>query len=109
MVTTREQAIEIAEKTRAGLEKIYGDHLRGVYLYGSAARGQLHSDSDIDIAIVLDEISDTFTEHERTNELGSKISLDVGVSVIFLFVPEQDYLKGRYAVYRAVKREGVAV
>ncbi len=47
--------MEIAAKVRAGLEKIYGPRLRGVYLYGSAARDELTSESDIDIAVVLDE------------------------------------------------------
>ena len=35
MVTTGQQALEIATKARRGLAAIYGDRLRGVYLYGS--------------------------------------------------------------------------
>jgi len=66
MVTTRDQALEIAAKVRAGLERIYGERLRGVYLYGSAARDELTSESDIDVAVVLDAIEDSFAEHERT-------------------------------------------
>jgi hypothetical protein len=38
MVTTRDQALEIAAKVRASLESTYGARLRDVYLYGSAAR-----------------------------------------------------------------------
>ncbi|MHC4345268.1 MAG: nucleotidyltransferase family protein [Planctomycetota bacterium] len=75
MATTREQAIEISSKVRRGLEKLYGKRLRGVYLYGSAARDQLTADSDIDIAVLLDSIADRFAEHERTSQLGSDVSL----------------------------------
>ena len=45
----------------------YIDHLRQiysgikkVYLFGSYARGSANSDSDIDIAVVFDEVADTF-------------------------------------------------
>lgn len=36
------------------LQKIYGNHLRRVILYGSYARGDYTKDSDIDIMILLD-------------------------------------------------------
>lgn len=108
MVTTREQALEIVGKVRAGLERLYGERLRGVYLYGSAARDQLTPDSDIDIAIVLDEVADSFVEHKRAGQLGSDISLEYDTLVSFLFVSKADLQKGRFAVHRIVKEEGIA-
>ena len=36
------------------IKKIYGLHLRKVILYGSYARGDFQSDSDVDIIILLD-------------------------------------------------------
>lgn len=39
-----------AEETK----KIYGINLRDVILYGSCARGDFASDSDIDIMVLLD-------------------------------------------------------
>lgn len=107
MVTTREQALEIAAEVRAGLERIYGDRLRGVYLYGSAARGRLHEDSDIDIAVVLDEVTDSFTEHMRISDLRAELSLEYDTLVSFLFVSANDFANGRFAVHRAIKEEGI--
>ncbi|MFC1636995.1 nucleotidyltransferase domain-containing protein [Planctomycetota bacterium] len=109
MVTTRKQALEIAAQVRDELEKLYGERLRGVYLYGSAARDKMDEDSDIDIAIVLDEIHSRFDEHERTGDLGSQVSLEYNTLVSFFFVPQSDYEQGTYATYRAIKREGIAV
>ncbi len=108
MVATRQQALEIAVKVRRELEKLYGQRLCGVYLYGSAARDQLTPDSDIDIAIVLDHLQSRFEEHEFTSQLGSDVSLEYDTLVTFLFVSEDDYIKGRFAIHRNIKEEGIA-
>ena len=107
VVQTTEQAIQIAAKAKTTLEKIYGKRLRGIYLYGSAAKGQLRPDSDIDIAIVLDEITDRFAEYERTSELGSQLSLDDDTLVSFLFLTESELATGRFIIHQAIKREGI--
>lgn len=33
---------------------LFGEQLRGVYLYGSAVLGGLHPDSDVDVLIIID-------------------------------------------------------
>jgi predicted nucleotidyltransferase len=109
MVTTRKQALEIAAKVRSELEKLYGNRLRGVLLYGSAARDRLDEDSDIDIAIILDEIPDRFAEHEQTGDLASQISLEYNTLVAFLFIAESDFNEGLFTIHRVIKREGVPV
>jgi uncharacterized protein len=107
MATTRDQALEIAAKVRVGLERIYGPRLRGVYLYGSAARDQLTPDSDIDVAVLLDAVEDSFAEHERIGQLGSDLSLEYDTLVSFLFIAEDDFERGRFAVHRIIKQEGI--
>ena len=92
MVTTRKQALDVAGLVKVELERIYGPRLRGVYLYGSAARGQLNEDSDIDIAIVLDNIPDRFAEHERISELGSQVSLAYKTLVSFFLTSDSDFV-----------------
>jgi predicted nucleotidyltransferase len=108
MVATQQQALEIASKVRSELEKLYGSRLRGVYLYGSAARDQLTPDSDIDIAIVLDNIKSRFDEIEYTGSLASNVSLEYDKLVAFYFISDEDYQKGRFEIHRIIREEGIA-
>ena len=96
MVATKAKALSIASKTSKVLKEIYGERLRGVYLYGSAARDKLTPDSDIDIAIILDQIQSRFEEHKRTSQLGSDISLENNTVVLFFFAEESDLETGRF-------------
>ncbi len=108
MVATREQAMAIAMRARQSLEQLYGSRLRGVYLYGSAARDELTADSDIDIAVILNEIPNRSDEHKRTSRLGADLSLEFGTVVLFFFAEEKDFAAGRFAIHRAIRDEGIA-
>ncbi|MFH1717386.1 MAG: nucleotidyltransferase domain-containing protein [Planctomycetota bacterium] len=109
MVATKRQALDIAVRARESLQRMYSDRLRGVYLYGSAARDQLTPDSDIDIAVILDEIRSRFAEHERTSRLCSEISLENNTVVTFLLIAQADFDEGLFTIHRVIKREGVPV
>lgn len=44
----------LIEQYVEAVKKIYGSHVRQIILYGSYARGDFRSDSDVDIMILLD-------------------------------------------------------
>jgi len=52
----KREAIKIAKRYVSNLMKKY--NIERVYLYGSFAKGTNHTDSDIDLAIVLCSVSD---------------------------------------------------
>jgi len=56
----REQIKQIALKYAEYLKKEY--KLRGVYIYGSSARGNFTEDSDIDIAVVAEDFTGDLVE-----------------------------------------------
>jgi predicted nucleotidyltransferase len=93
---------------KSGLEQIYGARLRGVYLYGSRARGEEREDSDVDILIVLDRIDSYGTEIERTGYLVSDRSLDYGVSVSRVFVAESEWRSVDSPFLENVREEAIA-
>ena len=76
---------------RNGLSQVYGDRLKGMYLYGSYARGEADAESDVDILVVLDRIEDYGEEMDRPGAVVSGASLRYGVSISRVFVSEQDW------------------
>ncbi|MDE3120083.1 MAG: nucleotidyltransferase domain-containing protein [Nitrospirota bacterium] len=90
-----------------GLAVLYGTRLKGVYLYGSYARHEAHHESDVDVLIVLDEIPTYAAEIERTGELISSLSLQHGVSVSRVFVPEVDWVNRETPFLANVREEAV--
>jgi predicted nucleotidyltransferase len=83
----------LISELKAGLVRLYGDRLKGVYLYGSYARGDQDRESDIDILIVLDPLDQYGKEVDRTSRLVSDLSLEYGLSISRVFVSEGDWLK----------------
>jgi len=109
MTMSHQKVLDIVARARVKLEGIYGERLRGVYLFGSWARGEGSEDSDVDIAVVLDEVPDYLAEIERTSDLFCDLGLESGVLVSRVFIAEADFKSGRYALHRAVQREGIPV
>ena len=93
---------------RSGLEGLYRERLRGLYLYGSYARGEQRWDSDVDLLIVLDQIDAYGAEIDRTSELVSSLSLRHGISVSRVFVTQEAWRNLRGAFLSQVRQEAIA-
>ena len=90
-----------------GLARIYGDRLRGVYLYGSYARGSQDPESDLDVLIVLADFDHYGEELDRTSELVAALSLDYGIAVSRVFVRQRDWTEARTPFLANVREEAV--
>ena len=82
----------LLQELKTGLGVIYGQRLKGVYLYGSYARGEEDKESDVDVLVVLDDFDQYGAEVDRTSELSGRLSLQYGVSLSKVFVRERDWL-----------------
>jgi predicted nucleotidyltransferase len=99
----------ILAELKAGLQAIYGERLRGVILFGSYARGEAQPDSDIDVAVVLEDYRSVFEETMRTGALTDRLSLDNATLVTLLYVNRADYLDPWQPVHLDVRLEGVSL
>lgn len=99
---------ELLIELKAGLQKIYGLSLKGLYLYGSYARGGQNWESDVDVLIVLDDFKSYCAEIDRTGQLGSELSLKYGVALSKVFMRESEWLHKQTPFLLNVREETVA-
>ena len=99
---------DLLAELKAGLKTIYGSRLKGLYLYGSYARGEQQDDSDVDILVVLGEIEHYYGEVVRSGQLASDLSLKYGVCVSRVFVTESDWKTRDTSFLANVREDAVA-
>jgi predicted nucleotidyltransferase len=104
-ITDRARAI--LSELKPGLALLYGERLKGVYLYGSYARGEEDEESDIDILIVLDRTDHYGAEIERSSRLIADLSLKYGVTVSRVFVSEADWRQGQTPFLANVREDAI--
>ena len=99
----------ILNEIKQELQKMYGDRLAYITLYGSQARNEATPDSDIDILVVLHSKVEPCTEISNTGEIISKISLQYDTVVSCLFINEKEYLNHISPLLLNIRREGVTL
>ena len=98
----------LLDEVKQGLGELYGSRLRGLYLFGSYARGEEGSESDVDLLIVLDTLPNYVYEIQRTGELFSSLSLRHDLSISRVFVSESNWCEGGGPFLQNVRQDAVA-
>lgn len=102
----RKMLLELEEK----LQRVYGNKLKAVILYGSVARGTATEESDIDIMVLIDG---TAQELRTFEDQLSDVSTDISIKYFKVFsiidISYQEYMRwvNTSPFYRNVSKEGV--
>ena len=99
----------IFEKCKNVLRNYYGSQFQELFLYGSIARHQSDSMSDIDMLVVLQEPFNYFNELRRITELLYPIQLESEQLISVKPAPKDEFEIGSIQLYRNAKSEGVAL
>ena len=102
------EALGITSELGIELQTLYGSRLRGVYLFGSCARGESEDGSELDVLIVLDRLDNYGPEVDFTGEVNARLSLKHEVSISRVFVAESEWKNGNSWFLQNVRREAVS-
>ena len=89
---------------------IYTDQVVAVVLYGSYSRGEQTEESDIDIAVILND-QDEEQKHDRMIDvvLDYELSLAVTISVVQIDYLEYEKWRKVLPFYRNLDKEGIVL
>ena len=109
-IFSNEQINYITQYVTNAAQKICEDKLRDVILYGSYARGDYRSGSDVDIMVLVDG-DDTECKHIDTELFDALHELDYQMnlllSVVVIPYAQFNSWKQSYPLYRNIDTEGV--
>jgi len=98
---------ELLSRIKNCLQDAYGDRLQGLVLYGSEARGEAESDSDIDLLVLLNGPVGLWNDI-RTNVYALyDLQLEFDRPIHAMPVDVEVFIAGEYALYRNAKKEGI--
>jgi len=101
--------LRVAGQLAAPIKSLYGNALRGFYLYGARALGPAPEDADVETIIVLDRVEGYGVELERTSHMYAALSHDLKLVVSRVFVEEATWDGGSDGLLPPVRSEAVEV
>ena len=100
---------EILNRCKTVLANSYRSQFKGLILYGSMARNQASSASDIDLLVLLNQPFDYSHELRTIIDLLYPIQLESDQLISAKPARFDEYESGAIQLYRNAKREGTAV
>lgn len=111
MITTikNKQLFVLLNELKSALVELYGDRLFSVILFGSHARGEATSESDIDVMVVLADPVNAVAERSRMSSIFWYFLREYDELISIIPISKSRFLAGEISFLRVVKREGIEI
>ncbi len=94
---------------REYIQTEYQERLDRVILFGSQARGDATTSSDIDVLIVLQDPVDASAELDRTSHFIAQLCLDHNLLISRLFIPRSRFETENSPLLRNIRSDGIVL
>lgn len=101
--------IDIVKEFKQLLKSVHRDNLKAVILYGSMARGDFDDESDIDVLVVLNDISDYLNELDKTFQIQYELGMKYDVIISCVLARLADYESKFDPLFLNIHQEGISV
>lgn len=98
---------EIFQKLIPGLLDIFHGSIQSIILYGSVARGTNTSESDVDIAVIVNSYTKNMHEHMTDFIVDLELEYDKVLSVLLIDYEKFSKWENVMPFYKNMKKEGV--
>jgi len=105
------KAIDIVKEFKELLKVVHKDNLKAVILYGSMARGDFDDESDIDVLVVLNDISDYVEELDKTFQIQYELEMkyDCDFIISCVIATSKDYETKIEPLFLIIHHEGISI
>lgn len=97
----------VLKKFRAALTERYGDRIERVVLFGSRARGDARPDSDYDVALFLEDLSDHWQEVRHIVDIQLAIRDATGADIHTLPFPAGRWRDPASPLMYEIRKDGL--
>jgi uncharacterized protein len=98
----------ILEQLKQHLKQYYGDRFKHLILFGSQARNEATSDSDIDVMLVIEGIEQTSAPYDRISQFIADLCLEHDVLISCVMISNDIFQTRNTPLLLNVRREGIA-
>lgn len=98
---------EVFEKMILGFQKIFGNVLEKIILYGSVARGMQTEESDVDIAVIVRNYTEDMHDKMIDLTVDLELAYDKVLSVLLIDYDNFKEWENILPFYKNIKKDGI--
>ena len=104
-----QEILSVLASLREYVQTEYQERLDRVILFGSQARGDAQSSSDLDVLIVLQDPVNASAELDRTSHFIAQLCLDHNLLISRLFLSRSRFETENSPLLRNIRQEGIVL